>query len=155
MSSYDANQTYSRLLESDHGRLHSKVASAREILRRLPSSGERSEIASQAAEALRELREHLDGHFRQEEAEGCLHEAVGRCPRLSQKARLILSEHGQLLREADRLIAQVETLKANRVDRESLLSGFEELARALFAHESDERKLLLEGFGGSSSFDTI
>jgi hypothetical protein len=154
MYSNDTSQTFSRLLEAEHGRLHADLANVRAKLRELASEDAPTEGALRVSAAFRNLRTHLDRHFRQEEAEGCLNEAVARCPRLSHNARLILSEHAELLRETDRLIAQTECLKADPLDRQSLLNAFEELARTLFAHEAAERKLLLEGFGGSSSFDT-
>lgn len=154
MSASDTSSIFSRLLEADHGRLHEKIAKARAKLRELASDSGGSDVASRASAALRDLRVQLEQHFEQEAAEGCLNEAVARCPRLSHSARLILAEHAELLRETDRLIAQTECLKANPVDRESLLGAFEELARTLFVNETAERTLLLQGFGGSSSFDT-
>lgn len=150
----DTSESFSRLLEAEHGHLRSKLAQVRASLRDATADAPLPQCGCRAAEALRGLRELLDRHFAREEAEGCLNEAVARCPRLSREARTILSGHAQLLRETDRLIEQTACLKANRVDRQSLFDAFEELARTLLDYETAERKLLLEAFGGSSSFDT-
>jgi len=96
---------------------------------------------------LRQVREELAHHFAEEEAGGCLDEAVSRCSSLSAEARRIEAEHPQVLEDLDRLIAQALDCDKSVEKQIALKRGFDELCQQLVAHEAAENVLLRKGFG--------
>jgi hypothetical protein len=105
--------------------------------------------SSEMVKVLRGVREELEHHFAQEEAGGCLDEAVCRCPSLSAEARRIEAEHPRLLESIDRLIAQAEDSDRSVEGRIAVAREFEELCAQLDAHEGAENAMLRKGFGAN------
>jgi len=97
--------------------------------------------------ALRQVRHELAHHFNQEEAGGCLEEAVSHCPTLSAESRRIEAEHPRLLARADQLIAEALDSHEPMAKRIAIEQGFEDLRRQLDAHEAAENAVLRKGFG--------
>jgi hypothetical protein len=93
------------------------------------------------------LRDELAQHFAEEEAGGCIEEAVCRCPRLASEARHVERQHPVLLDELDGVIALARVLQPGRVGRQTLLNEFDEFAANLKKHESAEDHILQVGFG--------
>lgn len=139
---------YVRHLAAEHRRLHG-------ILRRLQDSlvyavgPDEAPTFTEVVRILGRLRDELAHHFAQEEAGGCLDEAVSHCPRLSAEARRIGAEHPELLAEADRLIARVQQLEPTSVNQFALQREFESFFHNIRAHEKSESDLLRQGFGTS------
>jgi len=120
----------------------------------LAEPGERTAERQQALTAAVEfLRGHLHDHFKQEEGEGFLEEAVTRVPRLSSSAMSIKGEHQTLLAQLDRIIAMLKPKPTGagedptpaaswlQIDRE-----FAAFAEHMQAHERRELILVQDGY---------
>ena len=103
-------------------------------------------------EALRSLRDHLRGHFQQEERGGFLEESIARMPRLSAAAREVMAEHPGLLAELDDLIATLEKVdSAASWDR--IVAAAERFAQHLLEHERNENAVVQEGYNEDLGLD--
>lgn len=137
---------YVQHLATEHRRLHG-------ILRRLQDSlvyavgPDEAPTFIEVVRILGVLRDELTHHFAQEDAGGCLDEAVSHCPRLSAEARRIAAEHPELLADVDRLIAGVQGLEPTSVNQFALQREFAALFHKIRAHEKSEAELLQQGFG--------
>src|SRR6266850_3554698 len=56
------------------------------------------------------IREELAHHFQEEEAGGCLEEAVAHCPGLSSEVAQVEADHAKLLADLDELIQRAGQL---------------------------------------------
>jgi hypothetical protein len=102
--------------------------------------------AGEAAAALRSLREHLAGHFRQEECGGFLEESIARMPRLSRAMQAVIGEHPGLLAELDGLIETVGVADISPLAWGQAARDFEAFAAHLLAHERNEHAVVQEGY---------
>ena len=98
---------------------------------------------------LRRVRDELAHHFAEEEAGGCLEEAVTKCPRFSAEALRIESEHAQLLGGIESLIHQVATGFEGTAQRHALEIDFGDFCRRVQVHEAAENELLRQAFGAA------
>jgi hypothetical protein len=152
MRDYNECRSYVEHLIAEHRRLHRMLRLARASI--VESGGpDRDATSADVARVLRQVREELEHHFAQEEAGGCLDEAVSRCPPLSADAHRIEVEHPQLLNSVDRLIAQALDSDQSVEKRVALERGFDDLCRQLDAHEAAENVLLRKGFGANVNGD--
>src|SRR6188474_603770 len=141
MRDYNECRCYVEHLIAEHRRLHRMLRLARAAI--VASGGpDRDAPGADIVRVLRQVREELDHHFAQEEAGGCLDEAVSRCPSLSAEAHRIETEHPQLLEGVDRLIAQALDSDQSVETRVALQRGFDNLCMQLNAHEAAENILL-------------
>jgi hypothetical protein len=148
MRDYDECRPFIDHLLAEHRRLHKLIHQARISI--VQSGGPDGDESYQgAAHILRNLRGELHQHFVEEEAGGCLDEAVSRCPRLSSDARRLENEHADLLAEVDRLIVQASSCDCHVENRVVLQRDFDNLCRQLHAHEAAENDLLRQGFGAN------
>ena len=102
--------------------------------------------ACEAAKALRSLREHLAGHFCQEECGGFLEESIARMPRLSGAVKAILRQHPSLLAELDALIESVSARNLSPEDWIRAGRAFEQFSANMAVHERDENRVVQEGY---------
>ena len=146
MRDYEECRPYVEHLRAEHRRLHALFASARCALSK---SGEAESAASSAlaAELLTGLRQELQHHFSEEEAGGCLDEAVSLCPRLAGEEKRIEGEHPLILAQVDRLLAQLQSLRATPATWCTLQRELERLFESIQRHEAAENRLLHEAFG--------
>jgi hemerythrin len=144
MLQYSECRVYVDHLLAEHRRLHRMLREAR-IAVRAGDPGEKS--IDHIVQVLRNVRQELQQHFAEEEAGGCLEEAVSFCPRLSGELRRIEAEHPEMLNEIDRLIAQALDSEPTVDSRLALENAFDELCHQLHAHEAAENELLRQGFG--------
>jgi hypothetical protein len=152
MRDYNDCRCYVEHLIAEHRRLHRMLRLARAFI--AESGGpDRDVSCADVVRVLRQVREELEHHFAQEEAGGCLDEAVSRCPPLSAEALRIETEHPQLLEGVDRLIAQALDSDQSVEKRVALERGFDDLCRQLDAHEAAENILLRKGFGANVNGD--
>jgi len=139
-------RTYVNHVLAEHRRLHGILQKARSAI--LQTSGpDRDVTLAHVAQILKQVRGELGHHFAEEEAGGCMEEAVSRCPRLAADVKRIEQEHPTLLAEIDRLIATAEDGPADLQNRIALEHGFDELCTELHAHEAAENAVLRAGFG--------
>ena len=152
MRTFDECRSYVDHLIAEHRRLHRMLRAAGNAI--MPACGTgRIIIGADIVQVLREVREELEHHFAQEDAGGCLEEAVSCCPALSAEARRIEAEHPRLLEDTDRLIAQAQDCDHSVAKRIGLERGFEDLCRQLDAHEAAENALLRRGLGANINGD--
>jgi hemerythrin len=152
MDNADECRCYVEHLLAEHRRLHGLLRSVRTTI--VESRGPDGDVSSaDIVRALRQLREELKHHFIEEEAGGCLDEAVSRCPRLSAEDRRIEAEHPRLLEGVDRLIAQALDSDESVEKRVALGMAFDELRRHLESHEAAENTLLRQAFGTNFNGD--
>ena len=98
------------------------------------------------AAALSALRDHLAEHFRQEETGGFIEESLARLPRLAAEARQVLSEHPDLLAEADRLIEQSSRGDIPATGWTTLCHDVDQFASRLLDHERRENNVVQQGY---------
>jgi len=152
MRDYNECRFYVEHLIREHRRLHRMLRLARAAI--VGTGGPDGDTTfADIVRILRQVREELAHHFAEEEAGGCLDEAVSQCPSLSAEARRIEAEHPQLLDSVDRLIAQALDCDQSFEKQVALKRGFDELCRQLVAHETAENVLLRKGFGANVNGD--
>ena len=152
MRTYEECRPYVDHLLAEHRRLHAMLRKARSAI--VHSGGPDGDVTpADIVRTLRFIREELAEHFAQEEAGGCLEEAVSRCPHLAAGAERITDEHAELLQALDALIAAAPDCGQSLAKRLALEQDFEDLCRRLFAHEAAENRLLREGFGANLNGD--
>ena len=133
-------------LIAEHRRLHGCLRQMRVALAHSLGSGDSPSFAP-VEHSLSRLREELARHFAEEDAGGCLEEAVSRCPRLAAEAGRIEAEHPQILADLDRLAAKTRQLAATHEHQLAVERDFERLCQRLREHEKAENSLLAQGFG--------
>jgi hypothetical protein len=146
----DQIRSYIDHLVAEHRRLHGVLRHLRKSLVYAVGPDEAPSFAD-TVRILVSLRDELARHFAQEEAGGCLDEAVSHRPQLSSEARRIEAEHPELLAEIDRLISQARQIEPTPVNQFALQREFERLFDRISAHEKSETELLRQGFG--TNFD--
>ena len=148
MRDYEECRPYIAHLLAEHRRLHKMISQARASI--VQSRGpDRDASASDIVQALVHIRGELAHHFADEEAGGCLDEAVSRCPRMSPEVQRIEAEHAELLREIDLLIAQAKDTQPSVADRIALERDFDRLCQQLATHEAAENAVLRQAFGAN------
>jgi hypothetical protein len=123
MNSYgEAHPSVEHLL-AEHRRLHVMLRLARSAL--LHSGGpKRHETPAEIVRVFRQVRDTFAHHFANEEASKCLEEVAARRPELSEQSRRIQSEHSELLRDTDKLIAQALDSAQTVEDRVAIEKAF-------------------------------
>lgn len=142
----DQIRCYIDHLVAEHRRLHGVLRKVRSSLVYAVGPDEAPSF-TEVVRIIIGMRNELARHFAQEEAGGCLEEAVSHCPKLSAEAGRIEAEHPQLLAEADRLIAQARQLLPTSVNQVALQREFENLFCKIRTHEKSESELLRQAFG--------
>ena len=131
---------------AQHRELHAQLVAMRECL------GGPGRCAAALRESLQRLRDHLSGHFRQEEAGGFLEESIARMPRLATAARTVMADHPALLAELDDLIASLEKAdSAAAWDR--IAEAAERFTQHLLDHERNENAVVQEGYNEDLGLD--
>lgn len=129
---------------AQHRELHAQIMAVRSAF---GVAGPPDQIrARRVRESLAALREHLSGHFTQEETGGFLEESITRMPRLSNAMKAVLADHPALLAELDRLIALLGTAGISRLAWDQAAHGFEQFARHLVDHERSENAVVQAGY---------
>jgi iron-sulfur cluster repair protein YtfE (RIC family) len=146
MRDYEQCRPYIEHWIAEHRRLHGLMRKAHAAV--MQTGGPDPDAAPHHVVAgLRQLREELVRHFREEEAGGCMEEAACMCPRLGPEVQRIEAEHGELLARLDVLIAQAADLDESVAKRLAFDREFNDLCRQLHAHEAAENNILKQGFG--------
>ena len=146
MYAHDGSNSYVDHLLAEHHRLHALLRHARAAI--LQSGGpDRDATAADIVRVLKQVRQELAHHFMEEEAGGCLEEAVSRCPRLSSEANHLGAEHAELLREIDDLLTIAATSDNSYAAHLAMEHAFKRVCERLYSHEAAENNLLRQGFG--------
>ena len=94
------------------------------------------------------IRDELAHHFQEEEAGGCLEEAVAYCPGLSSEVTDIEADHVKLLADVDELIQRARQLTAPTArDAHVLGQELQVVVQELRVHEVQENRIMQRGFG--------
>ena len=153
MSESEDTRTYVEHLRNEHVHIDHALQELQHIFSQTAESRE-ADPAPLLLAKLKGLREELRKHFRQEEEGGCLEEARSRVPCLSEDVRALQAEHAGFLTTLDTLIAQAEPLAAQSGTIQNLQASFSDFLHRLHAHESEENRIFLFGFG-STAMETL
>lgn len=143
---HDEPNPYVEHLLSEHRRLHTMLRLAHSAIVQC-GGPDHDATTADILRVLKQVRSEIAHHFADEDAGGCLEEAVSRCPRLSAQAKRVQAEHPDLLRQIDNLIAQALDSQHTAENRIAFEREFDELCSLLHAHEAAENDLLRQGFG--------
>jgi hemerythrin HHE cation binding domain-containing protein len=146
MRTDDESRCYINHLVAQHRRLHMMLRQMRNAILECVQPDETPSFA-EIARILARLRQELEHHFAEEEAGGCLDEAVSCCPSLSVEAKKIQGDHALILEQIDSLIEHAETLPPTPQNQFAIQREFDRLYHKLQAHEAAENRLLAQGFG--------
>jgi iron-sulfur cluster repair protein YtfE (RIC family) len=138
-------RSYVNHLFAEHRRLQHLLRQARKAI---VGGGDRKSPVECAA-ALVDVEHELRRHFAEEEAGGCLDEAVSRCPGLSTEVGTIEADHPRLLARLEALVRRAQDCRGTPESRVELGRDFDDLLRDLQAHEAAENNVLRKGFGSS------
>jgi hypothetical protein len=131
-----------------HDRLDHLLREIGKEVANLNQAGQPEDSFAQVGQRLADLRQQLQAHFAEEEAGGCLEEAVSRCPRLGVDSNAILAEHPLLDQMLEQLLVQTRNSTAPPAD---VQKDFQVFAERLRAHESAENRLLQMAFGAETA----
>jgi DNA repair ATPase RecN len=97
-------------------------------------------------ELVTRLRELVEIHFRHEEHNGYLKDALERAPRLAGQADILIEQHEALLEEIEKLRILVHSGVESPSWWSRIESDFHKFASRLISHEHSEVKLVQEAF---------
>jgi hypothetical protein len=131
-------------LQADHRRLQETITDIEEQWNKFPLP--RPDVILHVLQDLEVLRSELSQHFENEEAGGCLEEAISRHPSLGPDANRLEHEHPLLLRQLDALISKLKGMAKPLQDLQIARGDFDEFAKRLRDHESAECRILEQSF---------
>ena len=139
---------YVEHLQAEHHRLNCALLEIRHQFAGLNRSTQPKNGLGGLVERLEDLLRELRSHFAEEEAGGCIEEAVSRCPSVGPQAKDLMGEHPQLARALEQLLAAMKDREGNA---EAWQKQFEAFAVDLWAHECAENRLLQTALGGDAA----
>ncbi len=153
MNVNDDCRTYAEHLRIEHSHIDRSLEELQHLIANT-AQWSKENPAPVLRAALVQLREQLTHHFREEEEGGCMEEAQSRSPSLLEDVRTLQAEHAGFLKTLDGLIAEAELLAKQASDLQPLQMTFSGFLHQLHAHEAEENRILLFGFG-SPAMDTL
>jgi len=141
-------RAYVEHLQHEHGRLNQLLLEIGHEVAALGRAGQPEDSIAHLAQRLTDLRQQLQAHFAEEEAGGCLEEAVARCPSLNEDSKAIVAEHPLLDRMLEQLLVQTRNRAVSGADVQRDYRAFGE---KLHAHEAAENRLLQMAFGAEAT----
>lgn len=152
MRDYEECRPYIQHLEAEHRRLHGMIRQVRSTV--IHSGGaDPDATAADVIRVLRRIRDELARHFTEEEAGGCMDEAVSRCPHLSSDVQRVEAEHPELLARLDALIVEAADVENSVRQRIEFEATFDNWCRQIHAHEAAENNILRQAFGSNVNGD--
>jgi len=128
------------LLLEEHKQLRALLGELGQML------AHRSDPIQTVTAKLQQLNDQIDTHFHAEEASDCFPELVTNSPRVSDRVTLLLGEHGELRVAIHEILQEARQCTGTDEDWTRLVSGFEQFAARLMAHERTENELVQEVF---------
>ena len=153
MNGYDDCRTYVEHLRIEHSHIDHSLEELQHLLANA-AEWSKENLAPALLARLIHLQDQLVHHFREEEEGGCLEEAQSRSPSLSADVRTLQAEHAGFLTALGGMIAEAELLARKPGSLQSLQKTFSGFLQRLHAHETEENRILLFGFG-SPAMDTL
>lgn len=135
---------YVTQLESEHRHVKQCLARIEQQLQRCRQGPRSAAGTDELISSLTDLRAELAHHFAEEEAGGCMDEAVSHTPRLGPEAVDLEREERKSLMLLDRLIDKLQTAPESikKVQKE-----YRRLVQRICEHEAAESRIMEEGFG--------
>lgn len=146
MRDFDECRAYLWHLTAEHQQLGDAERTAASAVDAWRRQAGHPETRAAARAAVASFVEVLEEHFTEEEAGGCLEEAISVCPHVSREADELLREHAELDRQARALLAAFAEPSSGAVARVEQL--FHRLTGTLHRHEEAEDRVLETAFGG-------
>ncbi|MGH7194249.1 MAG: hemerythrin domain-containing protein [Candidatus Saccharimonadales bacterium] len=146
-----AYSTFAAAFQAEHHDMSGLVQRLRQVF-----GGNRAwspEAAREAVEAIAALEEHLEHHFRVEEAGGYLEEALAVAPRFSDLAEKLLAEHPVLLARMAETTALARRATAEPVLVDALKKQVSELLGNLVVHETAENRIVQQALNSGIETD--
>jgi hypothetical protein len=147
MNAYQTADSVEHLV-AEHRRLHVVIRLAGSAIFHCGGAA-RNRNPADILQVLQNVREELAHHFAEEEAGNCFEEIAGHCTTLLAQARRIRTEHPELIRGIDKLIAQVADDRRTLEDRIAIEREFDCLCEQLFEHEAAENDLLRQALASA------
>jgi len=138
-------ESYRTLLETEHRQFERELHAIEEEFSQEPNPGIEP-IRRELALGLKKFTQELAAHFRREDDEGCVEEAVSFAPSLAPQADRLRSEHPVLLHELEDLLQRLEATSADAREWSSLRRDFQTFCGRLRRHARAEEELLRRGF---------
>lgn len=130
-----------------HDRIVHEHAALRRMLNHVSEAlNDRYAPLSLLSQRLAELRDEISDHFIIEEQGGFFRQVTTDAPRLRPKADRLLQQHLQLYTEIANIAEQAGQLAGTQIERDELLSRFEQFCKDLSDHEHKENELLQETY---------
>lgn len=139
---------YAEHLHHEHGRLNRLLLEIGHDVVTLGRPDAEQSLRERLKTRITDLCDQLKAHFAEEEAGGCLEEAVTRCPSLAGDTKKIFEEHHLLDQLLCKLLPQVSDPAAKPSDVQTSWQVFYSKIRA---HEAAETRLLRMAFGAESA----
>lgn len=123
-------------IQQDHHELIRLLGEVHQALSKKVGNGAR------LVEIVESLTDHVERHFREEEASGVFNEVAAHAPRLASRAEELLAEHNQL-RQAVQALNQAARSGDGTADWwERLEATFRDFSKNLMHHEHREDELV-------------
>lgn len=130
-------ETYQDLLD-EHVKLRGMLHDLESLL------AERKGPFTEVVARLTALRDLVDVHFAEEEASDCFPDLIAYAPRVAERVKLMLAEHGELRSDVHFLVKSVGT--GTDQDWTRLADAFGVFTAKLTHHEQTENELVQEVF---------
>jgi iron-sulfur cluster repair protein YtfE (RIC family) len=140
MSSHASEGSAYEPTQREHEQLRERIKFLHQRIDVRPAS------VDEIAKLLRELKEALVTHFRNEECEGFFDQIVTRAPQLSRQAQKLTHDHVDLLQQADALIHLAEQSAGEPICPATLAVRFHDFSKLLMRHESEENGMLQSAY---------
>ena len=149
MNIYDDKRAYMVLLRSEHRDVNEILCHISTLVRPLGDPLTNDSRLAQVVEHLAHLRQELKRHFLVDESggclDGCLDEAVARCPSIGREVDTIKGEHPRLMEQLDALINQATCIAEGSSEQSDFSQQWERFVAELSNHEDAEDRLLVRG----------
>jgi hypothetical protein len=136
---------YTTQLRHEHQRLYACLKRLEQYWQqRCLARGSRQQLREQVIAGLSELRAELAHHLAEEEAGGCVEEAVTHAPWLSHAATELEREDPQLLAQLDAFVERLQTASrwSKKTERQ-----YRQLVDQICQHAAAESRIVEESFG--------
>ena len=151
MTEFEDYRTYTQHICVEHQRLNRLLLETRHQLDQWRAAGGKRTPQALVVQ-LSELQAELRRHFDEEDEEGCVEEAICRCPSLAHDGNELLHEQPSLRAELRQLLDTAERGEEEDIDVAAFVRQFEACCEHLQQHEAAESQVVRQAF--SASLDT-
>lgn len=131
-------------LQSVHHKLNCELIEVRHQFESLSAGQTSGPQVDALLERLQRLHRDLLAHYREEEAGGCMEEAIARCPSLGPQSKALMAEHPLLAQALESLITQIQQ---RRGSPQTWRQGYDEFVSQVRTHEAEENRIMAYALG--------